>query len=148
MQLADCLKGLRTMIWLTLRFFMNKVKSQYPCWNLTSSYFCLDFKVIKCCRGWVILHRNLLLRWSGDLFFFQDFAIGIPFVCLILFKKNKRFVEMTKVYKQNLKRQNREENFTNRTWKAKQSKVTKPQQQHCMIIKGQWISKKKYPESS
>ena len=128
---ADCLK--RTIVWLTLRFFMNKVKSQYPCWNLTSSYFCLDFKVIKCCRGWVILHRNLLLWWLR-LTFFQDFAIRIPFVCLILFKKNKGFVEMTKFYKQNLKRQNREKKFTNRTWKAKITKVTKPQQR-CMMIR-------------
>ena len=116
---ADCLNDLGTMVWLTLRFFMNKVKSQYPCWNLTSSYFCLDFKVIKCCRGWVILHRNLLLRWSGDLFFFQDFAIGIPFVCLIIFKKNKGFVEMTKFYKQNLKRPKQRRKFHKQDMKSK-----------------------------
>ena len=43
---------------------------------------------------------------------------------------------MTKFYKQNLKRQNREENFTNRTREAKKkSKVTKPQQQHYMMIR-------------
>ena len=100
---------------------MNKVKSQYPCWNLTSSYFCLDFKVIKCCRGWVILNRNLLLRWSGDLFFFQDFAIGIPFVCLIIFKKNKGFVEMTKFYKQNLKRPKQRRKFHKQDMKSKKN---------------------------
>lgn len=45
---------------------------------------------------------------------------------------------MTKFYKQNLKRQNREENFTNRTREAKKkSKVTKPQQQHYMMIRRQ-----------
>lgn len=43
---------------------------------------------------------------------------------------------MTKFYKQNLKRQNREEKFHKQDMKSKKkSKVTKPQQQNCLMIR-------------